>query len=369
MFENYKKITKQEWAEKATKDLKGDDVFDKYQWDQGGLTIDPYYDRTDLEGINFTPYVNRLLTHDDPSAEPRAWKNIESIQITDLKSANAEALKALFMGADGVEFNFNGCLDEVSAEVLLNDIMADYCFLSFSNITYADALKLMHFLKLNFKPESLHGAIHLSEDENEHLAELVLHVESLPHFRFSEAVCEQNITYPEQVANLLEQANRHVRSLILHGIDNGTAVNMVSLTTCVGTDFFGEIAKIKALRQQYFQLARAYGATDFQPEHLMIKCKSPAWNKEAYAPHANMLKASTAAMAAIIGGCNILVVMPEKNDDSMQRRIARNVSTILKEESYLSKTNDPAAGAYYIESLTDQIAKKGWELFQNQLDR
>jgi methylmalonyl-CoA mutase len=92
------------------------------------------------------------------------------------------------------------------------------------------------------------------------------------------------------------------------------------------------------------------------PLHLHA-CSSP-WTPEAYSPHANMLKATTAAMAAILGGADSVTVDPETHDHPMQRRIARNVGILLREESRFAKVADPLAGAYFIDHLTNDLASK-----------
>jgi methylmalonyl-CoA mutase len=78
-----------------------------------------------------------------------------------------------------------------------------------------------------------------------------------------------------------------------------------------------------------------------------------------------MIKATTAAMAAIAGGCDSLTITPEDESHETMSRIAINVSTILREESHISKVADPTAGSYYIDSLTHQLSEKAWEKFQS----
>ena len=142
----------------------------------------------------------------------------------------------------------------------------------------------------------------------------------------------------------------------------------ISLTMQVSANYFEEIAKIRAMRNLFYQMVQSYGVNGFSPEDLHIHCISPAWIEEKYQPHGNMLKSTTAAMSAILGGCDSLEVQPESYDNPLMTRIARNVSTILKEESYLNATADPVAGSYYIESLTDKLAQKAWAEFQEKLN-
>jgi methylmalonyl-CoA mutase len=125
----------------------------------------------------------------------------------------------------------------------------------------------------------------------------------------------------------------------------------VAIRTEIGTDFFLEIARLRALRLVWNKLSeRPYDL------HLHV-CSSP-WTPEAYAPHANMLKATTAAMAAILGGADSLTVDPESPEQPMQRRVARNVSILLREESRFAKVADPLAGAYFVDRLTHDLAEK-----------
>jgi methylmalonyl-CoA mutase len=68
-------------------------------------------------------------------------------------------------------------------------------------------------------------------------------------------------------------------------------------------------------------------------------------------------------MAAIMGGCTALSVIPDHENDERLDRIARNVSSLLREESYLNKVADPTAGSYYIDTLVKEIAEKAWTKF------
>jgi methylmalonyl-CoA mutase len=82
-----------------------------------------------------------------------------------------------------------------------------------------------------------------------------------------------------------------------------------------------------------------------------------------------MLRATTEAMAAVIGGTDSLAVVPfdrfYKRTDDFSERIAKNIQLVLKEEAHFDKVKDPAAGSYYIEHLTQVIAEKSWEIFLN----
>lgn len=369
MFEDFKKPTRQDWEDKAKVDLKGNDPYTTYNWINGSLELSPYYDETDIGKIaNVELSHNRLLVNEDPSGEPRVWKNLERIDVKKVAEANKKALHALLNGADGISFDYTNCADS-DFEALLKDIKPEYCYLSFCNISFTQAEELVVYLKEDSNHSNFQGTISLKELDPEHSFKLISTNASFNSFCFLTVEVSDNEEGCIQIGSAIYECHKLLRSAALRGMDINTVARALSITTYISTDYFGEIAKIRALRNLYFQLAQSYGANIFQPEDLTIHCISKPWLAEAYEPHANMLKSSTAGMAAILGGCNTLSIMPENSEDKMQQRIARNVSSILKEEAFLSKTSDPVAGSYYLESLTDQLAQKGWEYFQNQTEK
>ncbi|MTI41692.1 methylmalonyl-CoA mutase family protein [Fulvivirga lutimaris] len=367
LFSQFKKVSKEDWAKKASADLKGEDVYEKYQWNKGNLTILPYYDQSDLADIsNLESFGNRLYKNDDPSGDPRAWVNLQRILVQDSSDANIIAIEGLNNGADGIIFDLSTAKN-IDLNVLLKDIKPEYCYLSFEKANNTDGLTVINHISSHFQEVDIKGHISIKDIEpNDTLSE-VSKYKNLKNFRCINISSTESAP-SEQISQTLAQINRQVRSLLLHGFDLASISKSILVSLEVGNDFFIEVAKIRALRNLIFQMFRAYGHIEFQPEDISIKCISTNWNDEKYQPHANMLKGSTAALSSILGGCDLLEVEPELKDNSQSVRIARNVSNVLKEESYLSKTADPVAGSYYLESLTDKIAKESWKLFQKSLE-
>jgi methylmalonyl-CoA mutase len=133
----------------------------------------------------------------------------------------------------------------------------------------------------------------------------------------------------------------------------------------VGTNYFFEIAKIRALRRLWASLASEFG---FNTECHIFATPSKR-NKTIYDYNTNMLRTTTECMSAILGGANTINNLAYDavyhKDNEFSERIARNQLLILKHESYFNKVNNPADGAYYIESLTTQISEKALELFKD----
>jgi len=141
----------------------------------------------------------------------------------------------------------------------------------------------------------------------------------------------------------------------------------MAFTFAIGPNYFFEIAKLRAARLLWAKIAEQYKPSDPASLVMEIHSRTALWNMTLYDPYVNMLRTTTGGMSAVLGNTDSLTVLPfdapfaESGDFS--ERIAGNQQMILKEESYLDRIADPAAGSYYIETLTDSIATHAWELF------
>jgi len=101
---------------------------------------------------------------------------------------------------------------------------------------------------------------------------------------------------------------------------------------------------------------------------MSLHARTSAWNQTVYDPHVNLLRATTEAFSSAVGGCDSLHISPFdellRTPDEFSRRIARNTHTVLREESHITRTVDPAGGSWYVENLTDSAGRKAWTLFQ-----
>ncbi|NVK85152.1 MAG: methylmalonyl-CoA mutase, partial [Cytophagia bacterium] len=163
------------------------------------------------------------------------------------------------------------------------------------------------------------------------------------------------------LAEMIEQIDIHTNS----GLAIEDCLNKVYLKLTISDDFFLEIAKHRALRRLFSSVASSYGVEN---PRLEIVSQAGPWTSEIDDPHSFMLHATTQAMSAILGGTDALLVEPFynifPNKPALAERIARNISTILSEESYLNKMVDPAAGSYYIEQLTQNLYNNALDLLK-----
>jgi methylmalonyl-CoA mutase len=142
---------------------------------------------------------------------------------------------------------------------------------------------------------------------------------------------------------------------------------VIAFSVPVDQNFFENIAKLKALRLLWYQVTQAYGLKNYKPSDLHIHAQSDVWVSKNFEPHGNMIKSTTAAMAAVFGGCDSLTILAQDEQNKTMSRIARNVSSVIREESYLNKVVDPLAGAYAVDKMTEEIAMKAWTSFQSAM--
>jgi methylmalonyl-CoA mutase len=358
LFSEFNGLTSAQWKEQIVKDLKGVD-FNQLIWKtHNGFDVNPFYTAEDLKETK-----QPLFTNSD-------WDICEQIMVADEKEANQRALKALEGGASGLSFFIN---KKINTSVLLKDISLKHIYSQF-NISN-DALHVLDDLKefygkvnehdgkvkcfVNIDPLHLlafYGEWH--EDEAKDLSVL----NKLQHIPVNVGLYEDaGASTVNELAIGLAHANEYFNYL---SEQKNLKDKSLHFSFSVAPDFFTEIAKFRAFRKLIALLQEQYG-TKF-PVHIHVQTTMA--DKSSMDIYNNMLRTTTEAMSAVIGGANSLCVLPynegfEKGSE-FSSRIAINQQHILKDESYLNKVADISAGSYYIESVTDSIAEKAWEQFK-----
>lgn len=338
LFDNFPATDTTAWERAAREELQGEDPWKKLTRSYQGLSIRPLYGPNESSGIDFKLNVARESTRG-----PRTWFNCPRVTVNDPVEANATALEHLQQGADGIFFELN---EPIRFAQLLKNIEWPFCALNFlvkgHEAAHQEAI-LEHLGKQKGATLGIWYGTSLKVLPAHH-----------PSFRFAGHSIAAPGT-PDEIAAALESVLRQLGpSFKSRSADVGFRIE-------IGTDFFVEAAKLRAIRAAWQRIVRHMEAPD---SYLFIHACSPAWTQEAYQPHGNMLKATTAAMASILGGCDLLTLDAEDSTQPMMSRVARNVSHILREESHFSKVADPLAGAYLIENLTYQLTEQIWSKFQ-----
>lgn len=171
----------------------------------------------------------------------------------------------------------------------------------------------------------------------------------------------------QQLAIALATAIHYIDRLLEKGLGIDQIAPHIQLDLSLGSNFFMEIAKVRAARLLWAELIRAYGGSD-DAQKIWIHGSTTTLNKSIYDPYVNVLRASTEAFSAVMGSVDSLEIEPFdalwQNPTEHSKRIARNQQIILQEEAHFKRVADPAGGCYYIEALTAELAEKAWAMMQ-----
>ncbi len=172
----------------------------------------------------------------------------------------------------------------------------------------------------------------------------------------------------DEIAFALATGAEYIRAMQERGQSAGDILPRIRFSMAIGGNFFMEIAKFRAARLLWTQVARAFLGDNETSVPFHLHARTGIWNKTVRDPYVNMLRTTTEAFSAVMGGCNSLHVGPFDEiirvPNEFSRRIARNTHFILSEECDMTRTIDPVGGSWTVESLTDQLAQQAWGSFQ-----
>ncbi|MFC3878602.1 methylmalonyl-CoA mutase family protein [Algoriphagus namhaensis] len=367
-FYGFPKSTQEDWIAQVKKDLKGkdfDEALVSKLW--GEIEIAPMY----FPEIKETDQMAFHKPSDLPGFSPRLWSNLVTVSVEDEAKANAEILELLNSGADGIILQTSG---SPNLNQVLKDVMIEYIDIYFHPNGNPKELQdsIEAYLNSQENPkDKLSGGISWSPSsdlvkrgevklEFQLAADLIKFYEAYPGFNpltidfanYGEAggTGFQELTFG--LGELIELLDR------VEGFDirPRQVFENCGFLLSVGSDHFAEIAKLKAARKLISSLSSLYDF-DFENDKIKLIATTSTFSKSLLDPHSNLIRQTYEAMSAILGGANSLWVKPAKGDksDILSKRMARNVSNILKDESYLDKVMDPAAGSYYLDRLQQNI--------------
>ncbi|WP_254778664.1 methylmalonyl-CoA mutase subunit beta [Bacillus sp. cl95] len=170
----------------------------------------------------------------------------------------------------------------------------------------------------------------------------------------------------QELAVAIAMGSYYIEKLLEHGMQLNEILEKFIFKFSIGSNFFMEVAKLRAARILWNKISEAYGAQI--DRGMEITAETSRMNKSLLDSRVNMLRAGNEAFAAVLGGVQYLKVgsYDELSKSSeIGERLARNTQWILKDEVHLQKVIDPAGGSWYIENLTEELAEKAWAKFQN----
>jgi methylmalonyl-CoA mutase len=356
LFNEFESVSARQWKQQIQYELKGADYNETLVWESPeGIKVKPFY-HLDDDVIKFENL------HSD------GFQIIQNIFVYDVIKSNQRAIETLERGAESIRFTLE------KEEVNLVDLMQN---LPTENVIYYFNLLFLSsdFIKkvAAFATEKHYRIIilvdpigQLAKDGNwfKSLEKDFNALQTSATLSISFLTCKIDLyqnagaTMVQQLAYAMGQVNEYFNRL--------ESINApITFEIAVGTNYFFEIAKIRALRLLFQTLAKEYNH-EFACHIIAIPTKR---NKTLYDYNVNMLRTTTECMSAILGGVdgvsNLAYDAIYHKDNEFGDRIARNQLLILKQESYFNQVHNPADGAYYIESLTEQLAEKALALFKD----
>jgi methylmalonyl-CoA mutase len=374
LFNDFKSISHQDWLEKITQDLKGKDFSETLIWKTDeGINVQPFYD---AETLNDNVSQNFDLTNCNND-----WEIREQVEIKTIKEANQLALNALKGGANSIQFNGN-IENQNEMNELLADIMLDIIHIHFYTSTPDQTLNFFNtFIENNNIDKALlKGSItydylgellisgNWSKDEKTDFNDLfnIQNKTSLKTITIrGDYYANAGATITQEIAYTLNQTIEYFDQLTERGISAESAINNISFNLGINSNYFFEIAKIRAFKILWQLITKTYGIEGVEAN---IHAQTSNYNIAAQDAQTNILRTTTEGMSAVLGGCNSLSITPFNSSyeapSDFTLRVARNIQIILKEEAYLNKVKDASKGAYYIENLTDELVTKSLDLFK-----
>jgi len=386
LFDEFLPVSTEEWEKQILIDLKGQDYHKKLTWQSiEQILLDPYYRAEDLKEINLN-YNNGVLFEGKVN---NRWKIGHHINDADTTAINDEIKKFSSAGADAFSINAKFINNADKLSEVFKDINPENFYLTFYNANCNRFLRgiLNEFFVLhNVDSVCVNGCLnhdpltkvvktgYFIETEkaiSKRITELFDSVSAiLPRFK---ALSIDGIFYQEAGANAVQEL-AIVFSLLVEYIDWLTEegllfeniISYFQLRFGIGSSYFTEIAKLRAARLFWDRLLKNYNKNlNVLPE---IYVETSAWNMGIYDAYTNVLRSTTEAMSAIIGGADLITIKPFNSiytqSDDFSKRLALNIQMLLRHEVNLDKVADPSAGSYFIENYTETLFNHSWKLFQ-----
>ncbi len=391
LFDQFAPVDHATWRAKAEVDLKGADFEKRMIWRTNeGFNVQPLYFDEDIKDFKTIdslpgefPYVRSTRTDND-------WNVRQDIVVKDAKEANAKALDVLNKGITALGFNLGH--DAVDLNVLLEGIYTDCVEINFMTCPCQApelAKALVDYLQAKGTADKFVGSINFNPfkkvfkkgqpipaDAMDVAAEMLKVVAPVKGLRVlaveGEMLSNAGAFIYQELGYALSWGNEWMAQLTDRGFSADEVANRIKFNMGVSTVYFMELAKFRAARMLWAQIAKQYGASD-EACKMVVNASTSRYSQTLFDPYVNLLRSQTQAMSAVLGCVDEVTVTPfdapYKESDEFSERLARNQQILLKEESHLDKVADPAGGSYYIEQLTMSLAQVGWKLFLEVEDK
>ncbi len=383
ILKHFPATTTEQWEAKIEKDLKGADYEKKLVWKtMEGFKVRPYYRSEDLQNLSHLNSEPGQFPFTRGDKSDNNWLIRQNIVVEEPAEANKVALDVLMRGAESLGFvidtppvqkNFlNLLLKEISLAAAEVNFTGKHALALLPLFREWEKENKQDVSRVTFDIDPL-GTLNLTgafdEKEKTALATLVKETEKMAQCVavHGDHIHNAGSSIIQELGMSLAMAVEYLQWLVDNGVEVKRAMASMRFVFAVGSNYFMELAKMRAARTLWAHILKAYGIDEEDQKPMVIHAETSDWNKTVYDPYVNMLRTTTEAMSGILGGVDSFTVKPFdtifRTPNEFSERIARNQQLLLKEESYFDKVTDPAAGSYYIENLTNSIMENAWKIF------
>ena len=299
------------------------------------------------------------------------WNIASLVAVEDEKEANKKALDLLMSGTTALVFQFKK--ENTNLSTLFDQIGFEFIQTQFTVTSFQQFEALTSYFK------GKENCLILYRFDFQLDSELLTEFSKFAsiskglnvRFCFVDgfSIQQTGATIIQELAIALANGNEYLIRLINEGYSVDEAASSIHFSIGVGSNYFYEIAKVRAFRKLWNSIVEVYKPTNHSVSKAIITAEIGFINKSLKDPYTNLLRQTTEAMSVISAGVESVLVHPYdaksvKGISELSARMATNISLILKDESYFDKVIDPIGGSYSIEQLTEQIAQKAWVKFQ-----
>jgi methylmalonyl-CoA mutase len=179
---------------------------------------------------------------------------------------------------------------------------------------------------------------------------------------------EAGATQLQELAFTIADGREYAKAAMASGLDLDAFAGRLSFFFAIGMNFFMEVAKLRAARKLWHRVMTDLGAKDERSKMLRTHCQTSGVSLTEQDPYNNVIRTTIEAMAAMLGGTQSLhtnaldeaIALPT----DFSARIARNTQIVIQEETGMTRVVDPLGGSYYVESLTQELYEKAWEIIE-----
>ncbi|WP_112321661.1 methylmalonyl-CoA mutase [Oceanibium sediminis] len=406
------------WTELARKELKGRDP-EALVWNTAeGIAVKPLYTQDDLEGVR---HLGGVPGEAPFTRGPRAtmytgrpWTIRQYAGFSTAEESNAFYRRALDAGQQGVSVAFDLAthrgydsdhprvvgdvgkagvaidsvedmkilfdgipLDKVSVSMTMNGAVIPVLasFIVAGEEQGVDRAQLSGTIQNDILKEFMvrNTYIYPPEPSMRIVSDIIAYTASdMPRFNSISIsgyhMQEAGATLVQELAYTLADGREYVRTAIARGMDVDAFAGRLSFFFAIGMNFFMEAAKLRAARLLWSRIMDEFEPKKPGSKMLRTHCQTSGVSLAEQDPYNNIVRTAYEAMSAVLGGTQSLhtnsfdeaIGLPT----AFSSRIARNTQLILQNETGVTNVVDPLAGSYYVEKLTDDLAREAWKLIE-----